>query len=100
MNEPWYYYPKFLVLCERKINSAHFLSALVNHDNTKEEQWICMPIAKMKSLSGMGRKAQDNAIRYLKQKGYVSQKNMGLPSKRHFQVNRKKLKNECKMITL
>lgn len=71
------------------MEAAIFLSILVDADNIFEEEWVyqTQPTIEGLSCGFLTRRKQENAIKTLIERGFIEQKNMGLPMKRYFKIN-------------
>lgn len=68
--------------------SALFMSQLVYWINrtTNEYGWVYKTLDEMQLETGMTRREQDTARRHLKSIGWIEERLMGMPAKRHFRA--------------
>lgn len=71
------------------VEATLFLSILVDADNIFDDEWVfqTQPTVEALSCGFLTRRKQDNAIKILIEKGFISQKNMGLPMRRYFKIH-------------
>ena len=81
-------------LCkELSFEAALLLSIITDATIVFDSEWVyqTMPMVEEVSCGVLTRKKQERAIKLLIQEGILSQKNIGLPMKRHFKINADKL---------
>src|SRR5574344_1900044 len=77
------------IMREVGMEAAIFLSILIDADTIFEEEWVyqTQPTVEGLSCGFLTRRRQENAIKILIESGFIEQRNIGMPMKRHFRIN-------------
>lgn len=77
------------------VNAGLMMSQLIfwSGKGGKKDGWIYKTMAEFKQETGLSRTQQETAIRICKEHGFIDYKLAGIPAKRHFKVNLKKIEN-------
>ena len=78
---------------EINIESALFLSILVDATEVFENEWVYQTTPTIEKLSYgyLTRRKQEKAIKSLEENGLIEHKNMGIPCKRYFKIHEDKV---------
>lgn len=81
------------IVAECGMEAAMFLAILADATDIFDGEWCYQTQPTVESLSHgfLTRRRQDAGIRSLLDKGIIEQKNMGIPMKRYFRINKDKL---------
>lgn len=83
----------------KSVNAAIMLSEIINrylYHKERDElrkfenhdgEWVLYTVEKCEERTCLSYKEQTSAIKILQKHGFIKKKSIGLPAKRHFQVN-------------
>lgn len=84
------------IVKEYGVETALLLSVFAEADKmlSDEEGWFFQTAETIEKLTGMSNHIQTKAINKLKSLGIIKQKNQGIPMKRYFKINYKKIESQ------